>query len=87
MKTLIEQIWDEEYKPAFENVLYGEEIMNATRLLDKQESELWEALGEKEREMFDKVLAHYYDMVGYYKKGAFVQGARFAGRIMKEIEA
>ena len=49
MKTLIEQIWDEEYKPATENVLYGEEIMNATRLLDKQERELWEALGEKER--------------------------------------
>ena len=87
MKTLIEQIWDEEYKPASENVLYGEEIMYATRLLDKQERELWEALGEKEREMFDKVLAHYYDMVGYYKKDAFVQGARLAGRIMKEIEA
>lgn len=85
MKNLIEKIWDEEYKPSGENVLFGEEIMRESRLLDQTERELWELLGEKERELFDKVMAHYYDMVNYYKKDAFVQGVRFAGGVLKEI--
>ncbi len=85
MNDLIEKIWNGEYKPSEDNVLFGEEIMRARRVLEELEGELWEKLGEKERELFDKVMGRYYDMVDYYKKDAFVQGVRFAGGVLKEI--
>ena len=86
MKTLIEKIWDEKYKPSEECGSFGEEIIQANHLLGERERELWERLDEQERELFDKIMSHYYDMVGFYKKDAFLRGARFVGRIMKEIE-
>ena len=86
MSSLIEKIWDEEYKPSEECVLFGEEIMRANHLLDEKEKELWEKLSAENRVLFDKVMSHYYDMVDFCKKDAFVRGARFVGRIMKEIE-
>jgi hypothetical protein len=85
MNDLIEKIWNEEYKPAQDNVLFGEEIMRARSALDELERELWEHLGERERELFDKVMGRYYDMVDYYKKDAFMQGVRFAGGVLKEM--
>ena len=85
MNDLIEKIWNGEYKPAQDNVLFGEEIMRARSALEELEGELWEKLGAKERELFDKVMGRYYDMVDYYKKDAFVQGVRFAGGVLKEI--
>ena len=87
MKTLIEKIWNEEYKPSEECILFGEKILRANRLLDEKERELWERLSDENRELFDKVMGCYYDMIENYKKDAFIQGARFAGRIMKEIQA
>jgi hypothetical protein len=86
MKTLIEKIWDEEYKPGEECVLFGEEIVRANHLLDEKEKELWEKLNDENKKLFDKVMSHYYEMVSFYKKDAFVRGARFVGRMMKEIE-
>ena len=85
MNDLIEKIWNGEYKPSEDNILFCEEIMRARRVLEELEGELWEKLGEKERELFDKVMGRYYDMVDYYKKDAFVQGVRFAGGVLKEI--
>ena len=85
MKTLIEKIWDEKYKPSEECGSFGEEIIRANHLLDERERELWERLDEQERELFDKIMSHYYDMVEQYKKDAFLRGVRFAGRMMKEI--
>ena len=49
MNSLIEKIWREEYKPSEKQVLYGEEIMHATRLLDAKERELWERLSDENR--------------------------------------
>ena len=85
MNDLIEKIWNGEYKPSEDKVLFGEEIMRARRVLEELEGELWEKLGDNERELFDKVLGRYYDMVDDYKKDAFVQGVRFAGGVLKEI--
>ena len=85
MDNLIEKIWNGEYKPSEDNVLFCEEIMRARRLLEELEGELWEKLGEKERELFDKIMGKYFAMVDYHRKDAFVQGVRFAGGVLKEI--
>lgn len=85
MKTLLEKIWNGEYKPSEENVLHGEEVVRATRILDAKERELWERLDTESRELFDKVMAHYYDMIDYYKRDSYIKGAYFAGALIKEL--
>ena len=85
MSNLIEKIWDEEYKPAEETVLFGEDIARKRAVLEEKERELWELLDKETREMLDDIMSAYFDMVGYYKKDAFIQGARFAGRVLKEV--
>ena len=84
MKTLIEKIWKEEYKPSEEHVIYGEEIMRASRLLDEKERELWEKLNDEEKTLFDEVMSVYYDMVDYHKLDAYIKGVRFVGSVLKE---
>lgn len=85
MNSLIEKIWREEYKPSEKHVLYGEEIMHATRLLDAKERELWERLSDENRSLFDEIMKIYYDMIDYYKLDAYTQGVHFAGMMLKEF--
>ena len=85
MSNLIEKIWKEEYMPSGEQVLYGEQIMRASRMLDVKERELWERLSDENRTLFDEVMSAYYNMVDYYKLDAYIQGARFVGSLLKEI--
>ena len=85
MSKLIEKIWNEEYKPSADTVLFGEDVAHSRAVLEEKERELWKHLDKKSRDIFDDVISAYFYMVSYYKKDSFIQGARFVGRILKEI--
>lgn len=85
MDKIIEQIWNEEFRPAEGHFIYNEEIRRKQLILDDYEDKLRKLLNKDGERLFDDFISAFFDVLDLSRLDAYIGGFHFSGKFFKEL--
>ena len=85
MNSLIEKIYHGNYNPAEKHIVCIDELKLINDELTRLEKQLFLILDKDSKEIYNKIMSKYFDMLDCLLLDAYTKGAKLVGNLLFEI--
>ena len=85
MRNLIEKIWQGNYCPSEKHITCIEELKVINNELNELEKQFFPRLDKDSKEMYNKIMCKFHEMLDYLMLDAYTKGTKFVGNLFFEI--